>query len=197
RRIYDNPTSDWDGTWHLVAYSFSNGQERIRHRLRKELSWLGFGQLNNGTLISPHDHISEVRELVAALGATSSVDYFRADYKELYGANNLAMRCWSLDEINDYYCEFIEKYRPMYQRDLLAVDSRPPAYCFERRFWLTHQYRYFPFHDPYLPAQLLPDNWRGGEAVQLFRDYHSLLRNNAEAYVDQVLAGAPSKTGAI
>jgi phenylacetic acid degradation operon negative regulatory protein len=55
----------------------------------------------------------------------------------------------------------------------------------------VHEYRYFPFSDPYLPHELLPEDWLGRAAINLFRAYHDLLRDRANAYVDEVLARTP------
>jgi phenylacetic acid degradation operon negative regulatory protein len=61
-----------------------------------------------------------------------------------------------------------------------------PADCFVRRFLLVHEYRGFPLEDPYLPRQLLPKDWKGDEAARLFEEYHALLTEPAERYVESV-----------
>ncbi len=38
---------------------------------------------------------------------------------------------------------------------------------------LVHEWRRFPFLDPRLPAQLLPDNWSGAKAADLFLARHA------------------------
>jgi DNA-binding transcriptional regulator PaaX len=42
---------------------------------------------------------------------------------------------------------------------------------------------------------LLSDDWLGGKALQLFREYHELLTAGANAFVDDVFARAPSPGG--
>jgi phenylacetic acid degradation operon negative regulatory protein len=74
---------------------------------------------------------------------------------------------------------------------LRGDDSPPLAYYFRQRFWLVHEYRFFPFHDPYLPAELLPRKWPGDAAFELFQNYHTLLEDKANVYVDEILARAP------
>jgi len=38
---------------------------------------------------------------------------------------------------------------------------------------LVHEWRRFPFLDPRLPAQLLPGNWSGAKAADLFHARHA------------------------
>ena len=61
--------------------------------------------------------------------------------------------------------------------------------CFAKRFWLTFDFQPFPRKDPNLPAMLLPDDWSGYRARQLFLDYRQLLSNGMQEFIDQVLKG--------
>ena len=42
---------------------------------------------------------------------------------------------------------------------------------------------------------MLPEDWLGDKAIQLFRGYHELLTAEANAFVDDVFARAPSPGG--
>lgn len=58
------------------------------------------------------------------------------------------------------------------------------------RMRLIHDYRLFPFRDPDLPPELLPEGWVGRVAHEVFLEAHGLLRTEAEGYVDLLLAEA-------
>jgi phenylacetic acid degradation operon negative regulatory protein len=73
----------------------------------------------------------------------------------------------------------------------MAGDGMEPQECFVQRFLLIHEYRSSPYMDPNLPLELLPDDWLGEKAAQLFQQYHDLLVDEAEAFVDSVLAKTP------
>jgi DNA-binding transcriptional regulator PaaX len=45
--------------------------------------------------------------------------------------------------------------------------------------------------DPNLPLELLPADWLGETAAQLVQQYRDQLAEEAEAFVDAVLAQAP------
>jgi phenylacetic acid degradation operon negative regulatory protein len=194
QQIYFPKTDDWDGSWYLLTYSFSDEQQQTRHQLRRHLSWLGFGQLASGTWLAPHDRRDDLCAILDELDIASYVDYFRAEHICFGEARSLAQRCWDLDALNQRYHRFLDAFNSAYRRDRCALndgDAQPLEYYFRQRFWLVHEYRYFPFHDPCLPAELLPASWLGHTAIELFKEYHALLRSKANAYVSDVLDRAP------
>jgi phenylacetic acid degradation operon negative regulatory protein len=193
-RIYDPPRPEpWPGGWTLLAYSIPEERRHLRDGLRSRLSWLGFGSLGNGLWISPHEVEEEVRDVAATLDVTDHLEVFRALHVGFSDLDRLVGQCWDLPEINASYGDFIAGRRPELQRcrQGLAVGSLTEEECFVRRFDLIHEYREFFLVDPLLPRSLLPDDWRGEEAGELFRAYHDLLVEPADRFVDSVLAEAP------
>jgi len=192
--IYYGRQEQWDGQWHLVTYSIPENRRDIRHRLRKELSWLGYGMLSNATWMCPHDTRAEVESLVQRLGVEKHVEIFTASHQGFSDPATLVKRCWELDSINKQYESFITKYRPRldaHRRRLAASENIDAGECFVERFVLIHEYRRFPFVDPELPTELLPEGWLGGEAAAIFREYHHLLADKANAFFDSVFEDAP------
>lgn len=193
QKIYYPLQDGWDGHWYLITYSLGDDLEGARHELRKRLSWLGFGRLSSGTWISPHDRRGELQDLLSRLDIEQYADYFQASH--ILPAENglLVKRCWDLDGLNLRYQRFIQKYRPQFEHDCQSESGGgfTTEYAFRQRFWLVHEYRYFPFSDPYLPRELLPEDWSGYAAIDLFRAYHDLLKDKANAYVDEVVARTP------
>jgi phenylacetic acid degradation operon negative regulatory protein len=108
-------------------------------------------------------------------------------------------RCWDLDRIHRKYAGFIEEYRPRLDAHagrLRRGEPVEPSECFVERFNLIHEYRRLPYYDPDLPADLLPAGWLRPEAAALFRDYHDLLADKANRYLDSVLeADAGGRVG--
>lgn len=196
KRIYDPPRDEpWDGSWFLVAYSIPEERRSVRDRLRVRLTWLGCGQMGNGLWISPHDIEAEVREVAAELGTRDHVELFRAAHLGFSSDADLVAQCWDLPAVNAAYRRFLAEQEPAFERckASLAAGSLSPKECFEQRFRLIHEYRAFPFMDPYLPRELLPTDWQGDRGAALFEAYHALLTPPAEAYVDEVLVVANGK----
>jgi phenylacetic acid degradation operon negative regulatory protein len=196
QRIFRPRHDPWDGRWHLLSYSIPESKRHLRRRLRRRLLWLGFGALNQATWISPRDLRAEVEQVVNALHVRPYVEFFTAEHGGFSSEEEIVARCWDLKRLNDYYAAFIARYDLLfqeYQTRLMAGDSLEPQECFVQRFMLVHEYRSSPYVDPNLPRELLPDDWLGERATQLFQQYHNLLVEKAEAFVDSVLAKAPPR----
>ncbi|MFQ5813642.1 MAG: PaaX family transcriptional regulator C-terminal domain-containing protein [Anaerolineae bacterium] len=194
RRIFQPRRDPWDGRWHLLTYSIPESKRDLRRRLRQRLLWLGFGALNQATWISPRDLRVEVGQVVNDLHARPYVEFFTTEHQGFSSDEEIVARCWDLKQLNDYYAAFIARYEPPlqeYQARLAAGDSLEPQECFVQRFMLIHEYRSSPYVDPNLPLELLSDDWLGERATQLFQQYHNLLVDKAEAFVDSVFAKAP------
>ena len=180
-----SPRNTWDGQWRLVTYSIPENAREARDRLRHELGWMGFGMLTNALWISPHDCRPEVDQLATSLGLCDHIEMFTARHEGFASAESIVARCWNLPAINARYAAFIDKYKPMYEQHLRLLklgDDLQPSQYFVHRFNLIHEYRRFPFKDPELPSELLPKEWRGTEATNLFRQYHDLLADKANAF---------------
>ena len=196
---WDRP---WDGRWTLIAYSIPEDERHLRTRLRDRLAWLGFGSLGNGLWISPHDVEAEVRQVAEELDVGSYLACFAATGTAFSEPDDLVAKCWDLAGINARYEAFIARHVPDFKRcraardasdvgDMRDVGGIAGEEAYVLRFRLVHEYRDFPLIDPYLPRQLLPENWAGECAAHLFRTYHDLLSSAADAYVASVLTEAP------
>lgn len=184
-----SPRDHWDGNWRLVTYSIPEKERAARDRLRHELGWLGFGMFANGLWMSPHNYTREVEQLADALDMRSRIEVFTAHHNGFSDDQTIVQRCWNLSAINERYAAFIAKYQPMYEDHCRALGQHQdlePSQYFVNRFTLIHEYRRFPFKDPELPQELLPADWRGIEAMNLFRQYHDLLAEKATAFFDKI-----------
>ncbi len=194
-RIFVRRTGAWDGRWRVLTYSIPERRREVRDELRKQLTWMGFGPLSNGTWISPHQLEREVAALAERLAIRDLVEMFAATHLGFADDRALAQRCWDLGALNARYAAFVAQWQPRYEahRQRLARGERvPDSQCFVERFLLLHEYRRFFFLDPELPAELLPAGWLGGAAAQLFQAYHALLAERANAYLDSVFEAPPS-----
>jgi phenylacetic acid degradation operon negative regulatory protein len=195
-RIYHPPRHEkWDGEWSLITYSIPEARRRLRHQLRVRLLWLGCGMLGNGVWISPHDVRADLEEFAARLRLIDRIEIFRGRHLGADGVDRLVRRCWDLPAINAKYRAFVARWRADAARcrDCLTthrgvVPCRAPGDCFVRRFRLVHEYREFPLIDPYLPPDLLPEDWSGDDAAALFDRYHTVLAEPAERHVDAMCA---------
>lgn len=190
QRIFAEPAVGWDGCWTMVIYQLSESERHDRERLRKALSWHGFGPLTTSTWLAPGDRRAEAADLTQDF-STEKIDILRCASEGLDADRALARRCWDLDGLAVSYAEFNEVNGPL-------VDEAPSltgADALRARTSLIATFRHFPFLDPRLPAELRPEGWPGLEAYEIFRTAHGAMAAAAEAFVGEVV-GAPVITPA-
>lgn len=195
-RVLTRRQVPWDGSWCVLFYSIPEASRSIRDRLRKELSWQGFGSLSDGVWVAPNnpDRGQELRDLVAKHGIGRHVHVFIGRYWGPLTDREVVSRCWDLEAINDAYFEFIGRWEPPLRAFKARMDKGeaiPERECFVEEFLMGHEFRKFPFRDPDLPPQLLPAGWLGYEALRLFREYRELLAEGSRRFFLQTEPYAP------
>jgi phenylacetic acid degradation operon negative regulatory protein len=161
-----------------------------RDRLRLELGWLGYGALSEATWISPYDLTKEVEELAQKIGVGEFIYCLHVHSLGSTQPTKIVERCWNLDRLHQKYASFVDKYRPKLEHHLERIrqgETIVPSTYFAERFILIHEYRRLPYLDPDLPRELLPESWLRPQAAALFRDYHDLLAEKANRYIDEIL----------
>jgi phenylacetic acid degradation operon negative regulatory protein len=173
-RIYSFGTGgpDWDGHWLLILVSVPETMRDLRHRLRTRLSWAGFGTPTPGVWISPRaDAEADAERILAELALPTAPMSFVGNYGALGEQADMVAAAWDLAEVADGYQRFITEFSD------LAPTS--PDAVLRAQTRLVHEWRRFPFLDPQLPRELLPPQWIGATAADLFTDRHA--RWHAEA----------------
>lgn len=185
-RIYRRSPPRWDGRWRLLTWTFEEEHRAARDALRRELGWLGYGSLGTSSYCCPWDRDG----LAAALekhGAHGSVDTFVAAYDGDDAA--LAARAYDLPALGELHAEFLQRFSPWLD---VALDDDLPLRLLARRVELVHEWRRTLFLDPGLPEDLVPPDWLGHEAVELFAELYTQLEAPAwEAWSDLYAANDP------
>lgn len=167
RRIYEFGTVavDWRGDW-LVAYcQVAESQRAVRHRLRTQLAFLGFGELSASLLVTPHvGREPELRRVLDALGLSAESVVLRSTTGSIAESAELVARAWDVDALADSYVAFSGRHRHR--------SPSSPQDAFRAVVGLVHDWRRFPSVDPELPTELLPDEWAGSIATEVFRERH-------------------------
>jgi phenylacetic acid degradation operon negative regulatory protein len=98
-RIFDRGR---DRTWRMVIYAVPEESRAERDRVRRTLTWHGFGPLAAATWISPHPRLETVREALADLSATR-IDLLESRALSRAADREMAFRCWDLDGLGRDY----------------------------------------------------------------------------------------------
>ena len=184
-RILDRGAAEWDGEWRMVLYTVPEAERAERERVRRALSWLGFGPLAPSVWLSPHPRLAAAEEALAGTSATR-VELLTAHSEGREADRRMAARCWDLDTLGRDYAELVAELEQLPPAAELAALPGPDA--LRRRIELISAYRRFPFRDPDLPGELLPEGWPGARAHTLFLAAHEALEAPADSYVREVLA---------
>ncbi|KAB2390363.1 PaaX family transcriptional regulator [Actinomadura montaniterrae] len=188
RRIFGprHPAYLGDG-WVLVSLSVPEDERSKRHVLRSQLSWLGFGNLGNGLWMAPRRMRDELEKTVEQLGFERFVLMFDAQYAGFAELSALVEKAWDMAELTALYAEFAEWCEPVARR---WQDVRLPSgsQAFADYTLALYHWRKFPYLDPGLPKDLLPADWAGHRAAELFFDLRNRLEPGAIEYVRKVCA---------
>jgi phenylacetic acid degradation operon negative regulatory protein len=184
-RIFDIDQNVWDGTWYLLTYSIPEKRRNVRDELRRELKWLGFESISNGTWITPWNLQPIVQPLIEKHELIDQVEFFACEHRGFTSDRALAHRCWNFAEIAYQYQLFIERWQPKYEH--LETISTNPMECFKEQALIIHEWRKFLHLDPKLPFQLLSNDWIGKEALYLFNEIYKGLSDYGTSYFESVL----------
>lgn len=163
RRIYafGGDENSWAGEWLVVHCPVPEPQRHLRHQLQRRLSFVGFGFVAPGVALSPHaDREEGVVALLAELGLDGEALVLRSRSAGRTTDADLVARAWDLASLGAAYGRFTDRFAAV------AVSGGDEA--FAATVELVHGWRRFPFVDPELPTSLLPRQWAGRAAHQMF-----------------------------
>jgi phenylacetic acid degradation operon negative regulatory protein len=179
QRIYGASPAHWQGRWTLVLL-----RSAVRTpKARRELRWLGFGQLGSSLLAHPACTAAQARAWLRRATGTGSALILQSAPGPLALDRQLAARGWNLQELARRYRRFIARFAPLEA----ALQARPPEpqVAFAVRTLLIHEYRKIHLQDPLLPAPLLPAGWVGSAAYELCGRLYARVFAASESYLSQ------------
>lgn len=185
RRIYAQLYPEWDGKWDMVITTQLDVE--LRKVVKKELEWLGFGNIAPGIMAHPMADMTEVSSTLQDLCVNNEVILMEA---ALLGTQTstplkqLVHECWNLQQLSEDYQLFLERFRPIL-RALEGAKDLDPEQCFQLRTLMIHHYRRVLLRDPQLPEKLLPADWAGTSARVLARNIYRLIQAGAEQFLSE------------
>jgi len=164
----------------IVVFSVPESERERRHQLRTLLSSLGFGTIFPGVWVAPNILHDEVAKTLENRGLASYVDVFRATYQDFGTLRDRVSQWWDLQAIQTEYDQFIETFAPV--RASWKKSAKRPLTAFTAYIPMLTVWRRLPYLDPGLPLSVLPSDWSGSRATDLFADLDALLRGPAREH---------------
>lgn len=163
---FGRTTPAWDGRWLVLLVTVPETRRDLRHRLRTRLTWAGFGTPDPGVWINPDPaREDEAREVLRDLDLDQGAMSFTAAHGTIGSQAAMVARAWDLSTLEADYEAFVATFggsTPGTEAATLRAHTR-----------LVHAWRRFPFLDPRLPRELLPTDWNGAKAVEVFHARHA------------------------
>lgn len=146
----------WDGKLYLITYDVPESKRRTRNVLREALKKIGCGKLQDSVWVTPYDPRRTLQDLVFTRKIAGYVVISEVGENGMIGGESfqtLARKIYPIDRLDQEYGSFIKKYRRKTLDPALAWD-----------FLAILQ------DDPQLPFSLLPKDWSGKEAYEIFKE---------------------------
>lgn len=161
----------WDRKWRIVTFDIEEVDRKVREQFREKLKELSFGMLQESVFISPHDISQDLYEFIQYIGLNECVYIIEAFRIVVGDEKELARKVWKLNELMDEYDGIIMEAEKIIH--LIKVSGRPQKLN-KRELDLINElkkkYLSIVIKDPFLPKQLLPNNWRAEEAKIIMKN---------------------------
>lgn len=172
----------WDGKWRMIMFDIQELEKRKREDLRRKLKELGFGMLQESVFITPHDIIKDFSEYVDNIDLHDSVYVLEIAHILAGKQRELARKVWKLDELNEQYLEIFTKAKEVENGHLTILSGRTKQLNGKsqlervklekdkRIMKIREMYLGTLLNDPFLPKELLPEDWWGDKVKKLIKN---------------------------
>ncbi|MFE3772459.1 PaaX family transcriptional regulator C-terminal domain-containing protein [Streptomyces sp. NPDC059122] len=189
RRIFGRPARPPAEGWVLAVFSVPEEERHKRHLLRSRLARLGFGTAAPGVWIAPAHLYEETRHTLERLQLAAYVDLFTGTHAGFTPTAQAVARWWDLDALAARHRAFLAAHEPVLDR-WTRRRSLPPEAAYRDYLLALDAWRHLPYADPGLPPALLPADWPGGRAAEVFGRLHGKLWAAGARYVQEATAGS-------
>lgn len=191
-RIFHPRRAELGDPWLLATFTVPESQRSIRHKIRSSLVRMGFGAVTPGLWIAPGHLRPAVLSYFENRGLSGYLEFFTADHAGSSDMRSNVAQWWDLPALESQYADFIRGQQPLLDHWTAGEYSAPEqaSRAFVHHLALVTEWRRFPYLDPGLPVELLPEDWKALEAHDLFSRLHSLLGPLAERHAAAIIHGS-------
>jgi phenylacetic acid degradation operon negative regulatory protein len=184
-RIFERPRATEADGWLVVVFSVPESERDKRHALRTSLTRLGFGTAAPGVWVAPASVAAETRHTLELRRLGEYVDLFAGQHLAFGDLRSKVREWWDLGELTALYAHFLHRYQPV--RDRAAAGELTPRDAFGLYLPMLTEWRRLPYRDPGIPLSLLPPDWNGVAAGELFGALDAALGSPAGDHALRVI----------
>ena len=171
RVFASDPFAPRGGGWTLVTFSVPESRRDVRHRVRAQLVWAGFGLLRDGLWIAPGEgDVDRALGPVLEDEGASELELvaFRAEEVAGFSVSSTVRSAWRLEEIRERHELFQERWCEV------EPDARSQA-SLAMLTALVADWLDLLRGAPPLPLEHLDEGWPAARSVSTFRRLHDAL----------------------
>jgi phenylacetic acid degradation operon negative regulatory protein len=184
-RIFERPRATEADGWLVVVFSVPESERDKRHELRTSLTRLGFGTAAPGVWVAPGSVAAETRHTLELRRLGEYVDLFAGEHLAFGDLRAKVREWWDLAELTALYAHFLNRYRLV--RDRVAAGAITQREAFGLYLPMLTEWRRLPYRDPGIPLSLLPADWNGVDAGELFAALDAALGTPARDHAATVI----------
>lgn len=171
---FDSKLTEWDGYWHFVMFSIPEQDRSLRNAFRRDLTQIGYGQLYDGVFICPYSRQSSVLEIVTRSGLDEWVRLISGKLEYGLITESQVDQIWHVNDINSKYFEFIKVVNSKIHEFSMITENHTdiiPWNTLLQILELGETFGEILLEDPFLPRELLPDDWMMQTARDLYHQH--------------------------
>ena len=172
----------WDGCWTMLWHAIPETRRVERARLARRLRFLGFGSVQDGTWVSPHNREEDVIKLLNENRVEEYAGVLIGRPAMQLDLRAMIARAWDLEGLASRYESFVETFSQYRSRRAQRLLSEREAFFV--RTSVVHAFRRFPAVDPDLPEELMVRKVPRQEAATIFHEVYDGLEPPAQDYFD-------------
>jgi phenylacetic acid degradation operon negative regulatory protein len=181
------------GPWTVLWHQIPEERRLERTRLGRRLRFLGFGSVQDSVWVAPHDHCTEVIELLSELGVGEFATVFLASVRDGPGVAAMVTRAWNLSGLGEDYDAFCSEFEGYVASSGAPSLSDRDAFMVRTR--LMHAFRAFAQLDPELPDELAPLSGSRARAAEIFDALYTGLAAPSQRHFDAVAQSRHKSAG--
>ncbi len=164
----DLQDKEWDELWRLVIFDIEEIKKKKRDIFRNKLKELGFAQLQKSVWITPHDFLVDMKEFIEGTDLEENTILIETSHIFIDDIKGLVAKLWQIEEISLMYQEIYDKLRSL---DSIRKVSDREQILYSLREKIIKVYMI----DPFLPKEILPEDWLGEEVKELIKENRVFL----------------------
>ena len=146
----------WAKSWCLVVFDIEEKDRYLRSKVRRKLEELGFGMLQKSVYISPYDFSDDLVDYFAGKEVMGKVFVLTCRHRLMGDPKELAAFVWSLEKLNQRYEKIFQALLELKKSSDFKISEKLKAIFVDT-----------VAVDPFLPRELLPDDWAGHKVFKL------------------------------